>query len=234
MSVQKKKSSLFGRVIKDLLANSFTPILMNACMSMILLMIVSNKIENETLTQSGMFIWGAVMGLVALGYNGVFLYMVGGNQYEMLVSGNMKRSSSTQLTMNKYVEEKEFRFYKGFLYGFVVSIPLIVSGILLGARPERTSLGMLILELLAGWAGLPFYYTNTQKLFPPVNGYLSLLYALLPIVVSGVFYIVGGYARRNKTLRAQEEQLRKIEEINSKPKKINYGGLPGTKPRKKK
>ena len=52
--------------------------------------------------------------------------------------------------------------------------------------------------------------------------------------VSGGLYIAGAYGRRNKTLRQQEIAARAAEAEQSKPKKINYGGLPGTKPKKRK
>ena len=58
--------------------------------------------------------------------------------------------------------------------------------------------------------------------------------ALLPILVSGGLYIAGAYGRRNKTIRQQEIAARAAAEEANKPKKINYGGLPGTKPKKKK
>ena len=51
--------------------------------------------------------------------------------------------------------------------------------------------------------------------------------------VSGGLYIAGAYGRRNKTLRQQEIAARAAEAEQSKPKKINYGGLPGTKPKKR-
>jgi hypothetical protein len=57
---------------------------------------------------------------------------------------------------------------------------------------------------------------------------------LIPTIVCGLCYIWGAYARRNKTWRAQELKRKAEEELANKPKKINYGGLPGTKPKKRK
>ena len=67
-----------------------------------------------------------------------------------------------------------------------------------------------------------------------VSFYWSILLGILPVIVSGVFYIVGAYAARNKAVRKQEEADRASKAVLEKPKKINYGGLPGTKPKKKK
>ena len=54
------------------------------------------------------------------------------------------------------------------------------------------------------------------------------------IVVSGALYIAGAYARRNKRLREQLIAERAAAAQENKVKKINYGGLPGTKPKKRK
>ena len=69
-----------------------------------------------------------------------------------------------------------------------------------------------------------------------VSYYHSLWFALVPILVSGCVYIAGAYARRNKAIRQQRlaELAEKAEEEKRKNKKINYGGLPGTKPKKRK
>ena len=69
-----------------------------------------------------------------------------------------------------------------------------------------------------------------------VSYYYSLFLAILPILVTGGVYIAGAYARRNKALRQQHlaELAAKAEEEKKKNKKINYGGLPGTKPKKRK
>ena len=69
-----------------------------------------------------------------------------------------------------------------------------------------------------------------------VSYYYSLFFAFIPILVSGGVYIAGAYARRNKAIRQQQlaELAAKAEEEKKKNKKINYGGLPGTKPKKRK
>ena len=58
--------------------------------------------------------------------------------------------------------------------------------------------------------------------------------ALLPLIVGGVFYVIGAYGKRAKAIKAQELADKASKEQVEKPKKINYGGLPGTKPKKRK
>ena len=67
-----------------------------------------------------------------------------------------------------------------------------------------------------------------------VSYWFSLLMALIPIAVTGATYLWGAYGKRNKITREQELADRAARAQENKPKKINYGGLPGTKPRKKK
>ena len=47
-------------------------------------------------------------------------------------------------------------------------------------------------------------------------------------------YIVGAYGKRKKRLREQEIADKEAAREANKEKKINYGGLPGTKPKKRK
>ena len=44
---------------------------------------------------------------------------------------------------------------------------------------------------------------------------------------------MGAYSKRAKVAKEQALADRKSAEQMAKPKKINYGGLPGTKPNKK-
>ena len=79
---------------------------------------------------------------------------------------------------------------------------------------------------------IPLYLMNATGVY--VNYYLSCLFVLIPIIVTGVFYIGGAYGRRNKRLREQLIAEKAAQAEANKVKKINYGGLPGTKPKKRK
>ena len=90
---------------------------------------------------------------------------------------------------------------------------------------------------LSGWSILPFFISNAVII--PAGGvavsyYYSCFFAIVPVVVTGVMYIVGAYSKRAKTVRKQEIADRQAAAEASKEKKINYGGLPGTKPKKRK
>ena len=155
--------------------------------------------------------------------------------------------SGSELNMASYKFQKEYRPWKGFAIGAFVSLLLIVGSIVLGcnqtaiveaATNEEVTLttGLaavsLIFYCLAGWVLLPILELNIAG--TAVSFFVGCAFALLPICVSGGFYIGGAYGRRNKTVRQQEIAARAAEEEANRPKKINYGGLPGTKPKKRK
>ena len=85
---------------------------------------------------------------------------------------------------------------------------------------------------MKSWSVIPMYLMNRTGI--AISYYVSCVFALIPIAVTGGFYIAGAYARRAKRLREQliAEKAQKADE--EKVKKINYGGLPGTKPKKRK
>ena len=201
--------------------------------------------------------WVVAFALFAAVYNGFLSFATGGRGYEMLVSGNMKRLSAQQLgssyKISTHKEVQEYREWKGFAMGACIGIFTLIFGLLMGANADKinpmvetwgmdvedgavvVSKGsaalLLTCMLLSGWSLMPFLLANAAG--AAVSYYWSCLFALIPIAVSGVLYIVGAYAKRGQSIRAQEAADRAAEAEAAKPKKINYGGLPGTKPKKR-
>ena len=226
---------------------SFSPALAYATASALLCMLVlkEGKVFSEQISTS------IIVIICVLAYNGLFAWGFGASNYEMLVSGNMKRMSAERygseykISSHSYV--KEYRIWKGFVMGAIACLLTVVFAIIFGANQTKIdavllgnsdflndkTLGVLYLIgiFICGWAILPF--TCAVSAGYGVSYYLAIPVALLPILVFGGFYVAGAYAKRNKTIKAQEAADRVAAEA-AKPKKINYGGLPGTKPRKKK
>ena len=166
----------------------------------------------------------------------------------MLISGNMKRMSAGygqeyKISSHSYV--KEYRPWKGFAMGAFASGFAIIFGILFGIFQEQIDVslsgeiqdkgvGVVVLLgfFLSGWSVLPFYCANMWGMGASYG--LSLFMAIIPVAVTGATYIWGAYAKRGKITREQELADRAAKAQENKPKKINYGGLPGTKPKKKK
>ena len=246
MSNFKTKWKVFWRIVGECFMRSLTPSVMFFVAGLVLLML-----QSKNFGLSAQMAWAALCAVVALAYNGFLMWICGGNHYEMLVSGNLKRRSAMQsgseLNMASYKFQKEYRPWKGFAIGAFVSLLLIVGSIVLGcnqtaiveaATNEEVTLttGLaavsLIFYCLAGWVLLPILELNIAG--TAVSFFVGCAFALLPICVSGGIYIGGAYGRRNKTVRQQEIAARAAEEEANRPKKINYGGLPGTKPKKRK
>ena len=211
---------------------------------------------NEGLNSSRVM-WIVIASVIAVGYNAIVAYAHGSRGYEMLVSGNMKRLSSQRLgsdiKISTHKELQEYRAWKGFAMGGVAAFFTLLFGILMGIKGSSVNavlvhwaeaeegasvasrgIGVLFLVsmLCSGWSLLPFIFVNATG--AGVSYFYSCLFALLPIAVSGFLYIAGAYGKRGKTVKAQREADLAAAAEQNKPKKINYGGLPGTKPKKKK
>lgn len=239
----KKKLKKVGRQIWELFKGSIPAALMYFCAGTILMMLT---MKEDALQWDGKKLaWTIVCIVGGAAYNALVTYAQGGNAYEMLVSGNIKRNSEFdrggEIRISSHKFAKEYRPWKGFATGAMIALYTIVSGIIFGANQTAidsqsmsTGLGVLLIVcfLLSGWSLLPLYYMNNSGI--AVSYYVSILFAIVPIVVTGVMYIVGAYGRRNKAIREQELADKAAAAQEQKVKKINYGGLPGTKPRKRK
>ena len=248
MDTFKQKIKGFFAYAWECIKGSFTPGLTYATAGALLFMFILND-EKAFGEQLPLCI---LVMICALAYNALIAWGYGGMNYEMLASGNMKRMTSDlygnsyKISSHTYV--KEYRPWKGFVMGALACLVTIAFVIFFGANQEEIStifLGelkftnmnafstaVLIGILLSGWALLPFVCAIKAGYI--VSYYVALPIAILPIFVFGGVYIAGAYAKRNKRIRAQEAADKAAAQATAKPKKINYGGLPGTKPRKRK
>ncbi len=245
MAKIKKTLKKIGRYTWELFKSSIPAALMYFCAGAVLMMLTMKDVENLQWDNNALM-WTLICGIAACAYNGLVMWANGGNQYEMLVSGNVKRTSMDEYgmgyKMSNHKEAKEYRVWKGFAIGGFAAIYTIIFAIVFGCNQSAIdtqqlsggalSVFVLIGMFLSGWTILPFYYANLNG--AAVSYFLTALFALLPIVISGVFYIIGAYARRNKAIRQQELADKAAKAEAEKVKKINYGGLPGTKPKKRK
>ncbi len=262
MSETKKTFKKIGRQIWELFKGAIPGALMYACAGAVLVILTMKGEASELYWTSGKIVWTVVCIVVATAYTGLMAYVSGGSAYEMLVTGNLKRMSEMELDggykMSKHMLSKEYRVWKGFASGaFMCLIPLF-SGIVFGANQSKID-GMLtalisgtettgafgsgfavliIIGLfLSGWSILPIFITNAAMIAagnPCISYYFSCFFALIPIVITGAMYIAGAYGKRAKNVRQQEIADRAAEAEANREKKINYGGLPGTKPKKRK
>lgn len=221
------------QMVKEALPATF----MYFCAGTILTLLVFRK--KEVTWSSTNITWTAVCILAAAAYNALISWAQGGTHYEMLVSGNVKRSTAemygAEYKISSHKIAKEYRVWKGFVIGGISALFPLITGFCFGLSftpaAEKLNLGGLIGFLLSGWSVLPVYCMNQGG--AAISYFVTMLFALIPIAVSGGFYIAGAYARRNKAIRQQILADKAAEAEANKVKKINYGALPGTKPKKK-
>lgn len=201
--------------------------------------------EGQTLWSSEKLGWTILCAACAVAYNALIAHGMGGTGYEMLVSGNIKRSTMDdygggyKMSSHKYVQE--YRVWKGFGFGAFTALSTVLFGILFGCNQQALegqtlTAGLWTLNLLgyliSGWTLLPITYLNASG--ASISYFVSCAFAIVPIAVSGVFYILGAYSKRNKAIKKQRIADEIAAAQAAKEKKINYGGLPGTKPKKRK
>lgn len=239
----KKSMKKFGVYVWEMVKLSLPSTFMYACAGAILLMLT---VKGDPLVWTSKEVaWAVVCIVGGAAYNALMAWANGGSQYEMLVSGNVKRISAAQFEggykMSTHKEVKEYRVWKGFVFGAITGLIAIVFGILFGCFQTKidsqdikggVATLMLLGFFISGWSLIPLYLMNATGV--TISYFVSCVFALIPIAVSGAFYIIGAYSRRNKRLREQIIAERAAAAEENKPKKINYGGLPGTKPKKRK
>ncbi len=240
-----KKIKEITRYVWEMFKSSMLPSIMYCCGGWIV-MVLSLRGEQITWTDTKLT-WSIVCVAVAAVYQMITAWACGGGQYEMLASGNIKRASysatGTEYRINSHKVAKEYRVWKGFVIGAMTSFLPAIILIILGCNQEAvhateltkgTSVLLLIAIFFCGWAVIPFYCMNAAGIY--VSYFVGLALCAIPIIVNGGMYIAGAYARRNKNarLRMLEDKAAEEEAARRANPKINYGGLPGTKPRKRK
>lgn len=202
---------LFWRTQGECWRRMVTPYLMYLFMSLIML----------AFQALGDDLWWLriLIGVVCIGggafYNGHLCYHYGKLHYGAYVAGCLHRQNEALgiKSGGDHRPEREYSPWKGFYIGFLVGVPVILLGILAGAF-LGTSIGGnfagAALVMFAGWAILPVswlnLYAGTQLSF-----YWSIVMIVLPITVSGIFYIVG--ALREK--REREEETARTQRIEA-------------------
>lgn len=244
MEKLKKFMKMLGAYLWQFFKSSFPVSMMYFCAGTILMML-GMKNNADMVWNNKVLLWTIVCSAAGVVYNALAMWGIGGGHYEMLVTGNVKRMSVSEIEggykMSRHKLVQEYRPWKGFVIGAYCGFFMIFFGLLFGfnqakvnvENPSRFIGSMLLISfLLTGCSILPLYALNQSGVY--VSYFWSCAFAIIPIVVSGAFYIIGAYSKRNKRVREQLIADKMAEKEAQKEKKINYGGLPGTKPKKRK
>ena len=246
MAKAKQKFKKFGRYVWEIVKAGLPATFMYLCAGLIMFMLIcktdAEGTELKIVWKTSTIAWSIVAIVAAVAYNALICWAHGGSHYEQLVSGNVKRSTEdlygNAYKISSHKEAKEYRVWKGFTFGIITSLFSIAAAIVFGVMQAEIdaeanfNAATMIMTFISGWSVLPFFAANVNG--ASFNYFVTIAFAAVPVVVSGVAYIVGAYMRRAKTIRQQQIADQASKAAETKEKKINYGGLPGTKPKKRK
>ena len=215
------RSQYFWRTQRECWRRMVTPYIMYLFMSMLLL--ATQAISSESLTWLKILL-GTVCILIGALFNGHLAYNTGIMHYDALLTGNIHRKNIEQgiASGGDHRPEREYAPWKGFYIGFLVGVPvIIVAGLacIPGAINEAMAVGQFLLLMFGGFAIVPvsWAYRGFEGGVPAGAYAWSLLMVLLPIIVTGVFYIVGAKVEKHKK-QVIEERQEAIQNAKNAPK----------------
>ena len=200
------RARYFWRIQGVCALRAVTPFMMYLFMS--LLALACQAFSPET-TEWYEVLLGAICIVCGAAFNAHLTFSVGKMHYDSYLTGCIHRKNAIFGIQSggDHRPEQEYRPWKGFLIGFYVGIPVLILG-LFAALPATWQGGEIALVMFAGWAIFPvqwiraFLYPGGDWAYPPVSGGYAMLMIVLPVLVSGVFYIIGAMAEK----RIKEEE----------------------------
>lgn len=219
-SAEPTRMQMFWRIQATCLRRSVTPCMMYLFTSLIGFAL--QAISPET-TEIYEVVLGSLCIALGIFFNAHLAFHSGKLHYDFYISGDIIRRNRLFgiESGGDHRAEKEYRPWKGFLIGFYVGLPVVVFGTL-AAIPATWTWAEIVLDMFAAWAILPVQWIRElsypgagEWAYPPVSGGYSLLFILLPVIVTGIFYIVGAMRER----REKEEEAARGEAISSAGKR---------------
>lgn len=210
------KRRIFGRIQKECFRRSVTVYLMYLFMSLIML---ACQAINEGTTAVEVVL-GVICILIGMAFNVHLCYHVGCDHYDAYITGCLHRRNALfgiQSGGNHRVE-REYRPYKGFLIGFYVGLIVVVLGILAGVfqGTEGGYYALMFLSMFGGWAIIPVGWLITL-VNENISYFWSLAFILIPVLVSGISYIVGAQLQRRRK-EQEAERAKQVEEAGKRAK----------------
>ena len=212
--MQISKSKLFWRTQRECWRRVLTPYVMYLFMSMMLL-------ATELITTEGLEWLKILLGIICIAigifFNGLLAYTAGIQHYDALITGNLHRKNIEEgiASGGDHRLELEYSPWKGFYIGFLLGLPVILLAGLAcipGAISEEAStIGGLMLLMFGGYALVPVTWCYGGGAIPEGGYAWAMLFVIVNVVVTGVFYIVGANVnrkRREAKALQQEEALK--------------------------
>lgn len=217
------RSQYFWRTQRECWRRMVTPYIMYLFMSMLLL--ATQTISSASLVWLKILL-GIVCILIGAFFNGHLAYNTGSMHYDAYLTGciHRKRIEEGIASGGDHRPEREYAPWKGFYIGFLVGIPVILfAG--LSCIPTLLQFGVVqfLLIMFAGFAIVPVswaYGVNGLNGAPTGAYAWAMLMVLLPIIVTGVFYIVGAMVEKRKK-QVIEERQEAAEQAKNAPKEYH-------------
>lgn len=201
------KAKLFWRTQGECWRRMVTPYIMYLFMSMLLL--ATQTIENPELFWLRCLL-GIVCILIGAAFNAHLAYGTGAMHYDAYLTGCIHRRNREQGIMSggDHRPEREYAPWKGFYIGVLIGIPVIIfAGLACIPSAMNFEFGKFMLIMFAGFAIVPVSWIVDFTVAPSSYYAYSMFMVLLPIIVTGVFYILGAYgSKRKKRLKEAQEQ----------------------------
>lgn len=201
------KWQMFLRVQKECWRRMITPYLMYLFMSLLLLSVQAIVPDDTSVIE---IVIGIVCILGGVFFNAHLLYHTGILHYDNYITGCIHRKNALLGIQSggDHRPEREFRPWKGFYIGFLIGLPVIILGIL---AHFFYAVASLFFMMFAGWAIIPIAWFGTLEGGGlRVDPIWSLFFVLLPILVSGIAYLVGAYVekRRKEAVAERDEKVK--------------------------
>ncbi len=213
--MKSTKAKRFWRIQGECWRRMVTPYMMYLFMSMILLA-----------TQAISIVWlrimlGTLCILIGAAFNAHLAYNTGVLHYDAYLTGNIHRRNLEMgiESGGDHRPEREYAVWKGFYIGFLVGIPVILfAGLACIPGVLGEGFGRFFLIMFAGFAIVPvsWIYGGFEHAPSGVFAY-SMLMVILPIVVTGLFYMLGAYVEKRKK-KVIEERKEALENAKNAPK----------------
>ena len=206
------RAQMFWRTQAECLRRAITPCLMYVFMSMIALVM-------QTVSKGVVSWWSIALGIVCIVcgavYNAHLCFHTGKKHYEVYLTGEFRRRNEAFgiESGGDYRAHEEFRVWKGFYIGLLTGLPVLIFGTV----SAFTRAVDFVYLMFAGWAYLPLAWARQISGNLNINGAWTLFMLLLPIAVSGTFYLLGARKRRTEKEQA-DARAAEVERIREEQK----------------
>ncbi len=203
MNVSKSKH--FWRTQGECWKRMVTPYIMYLFMSMLLL---ATQLINIPWLK---YFLGTLCILIGAAFNAHLAFNTGVTHFDAYMTGCIHRRNREQGIMSggDHRPEREYSPWKGFYIGFLIGLPVILfAGLACIPGVGVNQFGRFMLVMFAGFALIPVSWIVGDFGTVPAGYYAySMLLVILPVLVTGIFYIVGAVVeKRNKRIKEERAQ----------------------------